>query len=500
MKELLKNEKSRLIIGIAALFLIVILVIFGIHQITTKFRVENFKREIDINYGDEFKLDSGKVCYGSVFNCNKVKVTIEKEIDTKELGRQEVVYKYTYKKNTMTLKQNVNILDKEAPVIKIEDSNIDVCPNNKIINNKIKFKATDNYDGDITDKAKTKIEDNYLVISVTDSSDNTTTEKIDIKKEDKEAPIISIIGDDTIKIKQDSKYKEYGASAKDNCDDVKVDIKSKVDTSKPGTYNVVYSATDKSENTSTKKRIVIVEKKEESKKNSNKNSNNNSNKNSNVIKTKIKDKNPTGKKIIYLTFDDGPSKYTGKLLDILKKYNVKVTFFVTCYGDDAMILREYQEGHQIALHTASHDYSYVYKSVDNYYKDLYKVRDRVKRITGKEVNLIRFPGGSSNTVSRKYDGGKKIMSILTKDVQEKGFRYFDWNVSSGDAGATTSTDKVYSNVVNHLRKDESIVLQHDSKGYSVNAVEKIIKFGLDNGYTFKTLDENSYGAHHGVNN
>ena len=309
---------------------------------------------------------------------------------------------------------------------------------------------------------------------------------------------IEQIDDTTVKIKQGSKYKDYGAAATDKCDDVKVEIKSNVDTSKPGTYKVVYSATDKSGNTSTKERTVIVEKVEVK---SNTNSNNNkSNTTSNVVETKVQDKNPTGKRIIYLTFDDGPSQYTGKLLDVLKKYNVKATFFVTCYGDDSLILREYQEGHTVALHTASHDYSYVYKSTDNYYADLYKVRDRVKRITGKEVNLIRFPGGSSNTVSRKYDGGKKIMSFLVKDVQAKGFHYYDWNVSSGDAGATTSTDKVFSNVVNYLKKDESIVLQHDTKGYSVNAVERIIKFGLDNGYTFKAIDENTFGAHHGVNN
>jgi peptidoglycan/xylan/chitin deacetylase (PgdA/CDA1 family) len=92
------------------------------------------------------------------------------------------------------------------------------------------------------------------------------------------------------------------------------------------------------------------------------------------------------------------------------------------------------------------------------------------------------------------------MSKLVKDVEAKGFHYFDWNVSSGDAGATTSSDKVYSNVVNHLKSDVSVVLQHDTKSYSVNAVERIIKYGIENGYTFKALDENSFGAHHGVNN
>ena len=114
--------------------------------------------------------------------------------------------------------------------------------------------------------------------------------------------------------------------------------------------------------------------------------------------------------------------------------------------------------------------------------------------------LIRFPGGSSNTVSRKYDGGIHIMSLLTKDVQEKGFVYFDWNISSGDAGGTSSSDGVYNNVISHLKSGSSVVLQHDTKKFSVDAVERIIQYGLNNGYTFKGLDASSPGAHHGVLN
>lgn len=93
------------------------------------------------------------------------------------------------------------------------------------------------------------------------------------------------------------------------------------------------------------------------------------------------------------------------------------------------------------------------------------------------------------------------MTRLTKSVEEKGFKYFDWNVLSGDAGGTTSTEKVYSNVINGVRgKPFSIVLQHDIKGFSVNAVEKIIKWGKNNGYTFKPLTADSPTVHQRLNN
>jgi peptidoglycan/xylan/chitin deacetylase (PgdA/CDA1 family) len=93
------------------------------------------------------------------------------------------------------------------------------------------------------------------------------------------------------------------------------------------------------------------------------------------------------------------------------------------------------------------------------------------------------------------------MSKLSKMVQDKGFYYFDWNVTSGDAAGTPiSSDQVYKNVIKSLREDYSVVLQHDIKGFSVNAVEKIIQYGLNNGYTFERLTETSPGAHHGINN
>jgi peptidoglycan/xylan/chitin deacetylase (PgdA/CDA1 family) len=93
------------------------------------------------------------------------------------------------------------------------------------------------------------------------------------------------------------------------------------------------------------------------------------------------------------------------------------------------------------------------------------------------------------------------MSRITKRVEELGFKYYDWNVSSGDAGGATSKEKVYKNVISEVPKyQSSIVLQHDTHSYSVDAVEDIIKWGLENGYTFKAIDNNTPVVHHGVNN
>ena len=203
---------------------------------------------------------------------------------------------------------------------------------------------------------------------------------------------------------------------------------------------------------------------------------------------------------VYLTFDDGPGDHTNWLLDILKMYNVSATFFVTGNGDDATIAREYREGHAIGLHTLSHKYSYIYRNVDNFFDDLYAVQDRVRAITGETSMLMRFPGGSSNTVSRRYDGGKHIMSTLTWEVENRGFTYFDWNILSGDAGETTDTGEIVARVTSALHPGENVVLQHDVKDYSVAAVEEIIKFGKNNGYKFEKLTNKSFTAHHGVNN
>lgn len=112
---------------------------------------------------------------------------------------------------------------------------------------------------------------------------------------------------------------------------------------------------------------------------------------------------------------------------------------------------------------------------------------------------MRFPGGSSNTVSRRFRKG--IMTTLTRAVQSAGFRYFDWNVDSDDAGGAHTPKKVRENVIEGLQNHRvSVVLQHDIHDYSVDAVEDILVWGQEHGYQFLPLQDDSPTMHHGVNN
>ena len=204
---------------------------------------------------------------------------------------------------------------------------------------------------------------------------------------------------------------------------------------------------------------------------------------------------------IYLTFDDGPNDpFTSQLLDILKKRDIKATFFVTCGGSDEMLHREFQEGHTIGLHTCSHNYAVVYANPDAYFGDLAAVSDRVARVTGQPSSLIRFPGGSSNTVSATYHNG--IMSYLVNEVHSRGFEYYDWDVSSGDAsGAPYDAGTLCRNVVAGLGPEKNnIVLFHDRTQNTIDSVGCVIDWGTANGYNFKPLDRNSPTAHHRVFN
>lgn len=207
---------------------------------------------------------------------------------------------------------------------------------------------------------------------------------------------------------------------------------------------------------------------------------------------------PSGEKVCYLTFDDGPSKNTPLILDILKNYNAKATFFVINSADICYIQRIHDEGHTVGLHTASHNYAQLYSSTDAYFNDLQQISDKVESIIGIRPTVMRFPGGSSNKVSAKYCKG--IMTQLVTLVQEKGYSYFDWNISSGDADSTTpSYTYIRNNVLNNARNKNSIcVLMHDAaaKTTTVQALPEIIE-GLTNmGYRLEALTPEAYGYHH----
>ncbi len=309
------------------------------------------------------------------------------------------------------------------------------------------------------------------------------TAKRTVRIVDTVKPELTLKGDKTITITRGNKYEEPGFTATDNYDGdlaAKVAVSGKVDTDNAGTYTLTYTVEDSSGNSAKAERTVKVK-----------------------APAVVKKPQPItvipGEKTVYLTFDDGPGPYTAKLLDILGKYNVKATFFVCDHSNyNHLLTRIASEGHAIGVHSATHNYEKIYASEEAFFKDFYQMQDLIYNKTGIRTTLCRFPGGSSNLVSRFNPG---IMTRLSKELTDRGFQYFDWNVSSGDAGETTSTPEVAQYVKNGMaRNGVSVVLQHDIKGYSVNAVEEIIQWGLANGYTFKALDPSSPTAHHGINN
>lgn len=223
----------------------------------------------------------------------------------------------------------------------------------------------------------------------------------------------------------------------------------------------------------------------------------------NTAKKSIGSSEESDEKVVYLTFDDGPSAVTPEIIDVLDKYNVKATFFVTGANQEYSdyIKTEYEKGHTVGLHTYSHEYSQLYSSVDAYYEDLNKISDLVERQTGVKTKYIRFPGGSSNTISANYCVG--IMTTLTEDVQAKGYQYYDWNCMNGDAeGNNIPVDTLVENAKQGNGLQNIVMLCHDGIGKesTAEALPKIIEYYQSQGYTFKGIDDNSFTAHHGVNN
>lgn len=212
-----------------------------------------------------------------------------------------------------------------------------------------------------------------------------------------------------------------------------------------------------------------------------------------------KDDVPDGK-LAYLTFDDGPSENTEKILDILDRYGVKATFFVISKKNRD---REYQmiteRGHSIALHAYNHNYSKIYKSEEAYFDDLQKISDKVYNLTGVRSHIIRFPGGSSNTVHKKYCKG--LMDKLKVAVTEKGYIYHDWNVDSGDASANNvEVEKLLEKIKKGVEGRKVVdILMHDTgkaKQTTVDALPQIIEFLISEGYHILPITETTKPIQH----
>lgn len=191
-----------------------------------------------------------------------------------------------------------------------------------------------------------------------------------------------------------------------------------------------------------------------------------------------------GKKVVYLTFDDGPSKkYTPGVLDILQKYNIHATFFVI--GKNAenypeIIKREAEEGHSLGNHSYTHVYKDIYASKESFVAELEKTNQILKSILGNDLSfrLFRFPGGS-------FGSDRRQMRDL---IKENGYQYVDWNALSEDAGEkNTAEGCINSAKKTALGKNKIIFLMHDFKKVTLQSLPAIIKYFQTNKYKFKTI-------------
>lgn len=421
---------------------------------------------------EQYQEKGARAWYGNHDLSDSIK--IEGYVDIYKVGTYELRYSVIniYLKANIT--RIVKVIDNIKPeIILIGGNDIKLCPLEEF--KEPGYSAIDNYDGDISDKVTVEINVDEVIYEVSDTSNNTTTVIRRLDRNDKEAPVIKLIGSEKVYLTVGSKYIESGYTVTDAYDKQiaeKVRIGGTVNTGVAGTYVLTYEVTDCSGNMSKVTRTVVV---------------------SNPVPSSGGGSGST----IYLTFDDGSTYLTPQILDILKSEGVKATFFVLgTRRNDAVWQRMVKEGHTIALHSDTHDYSLIYSSVEEYYNDLYAVRDKVKAATGVDSRILRFPGGSSNISSKNYSIG--IMTYLVKDVQNKGFHYFDWNISSGDAANHTSSE-IYSNVVNKLGKASTyVVLMHDVAGNETtrDALKSIISYGKSHGYKFSNITMSTPQIHH----
>ena len=205
-------------------------------------------------------------------------------------------------------------------------------------------------------------------------------------------------------------------------------------------------------------------------------------------------------KKVYLTFDDGPSANTPKILDILKKYKVKASFFVV--GTDNPELRKMykrivDEGHTLCMHSYTHRYNEIYSSVEAFTEDLDKISDLLEAETGKKPTIYRFPGGSSNSVSRIP------MTEFIKVLDDRGITYFDWNVVAGDAtNPMLPVDRIVENSLCDLNEyEEAMILFHDlsNKTSTVEALPEIIEAIQAKGIPIVPIDDKTMTIQHYTN-
>ncbi len=193
-------------------------------------------------------------------------------------------------------------------------------------------------------------------------------------------------------------------------------------------------------------------------------------------------------KVAFLTFDDGPSRNTVKILDTLKKYNIKATFFVI--GENLteegveIAKRALEEGHMLGMHTETHEYDKIYRSVEDFLKDYEKLASRFVEEFGECPGIFRFPGGSYSTYINP------IKENLKEELGRRGFLGYDWSVSGEDSVGTPTAASIKKNIFDSIEgQKQPIILLHDSPCSNLTAevLPDILERLVAEGYEFQTL-------------
>ena len=399
---------------------------------------------------------------------NKSDVTVDdSKVNVKKLGK----YKITYTLNKKNYVLNVEVVDTKKPTFKVVNKAVEVGT---------KVKASE-FVTDIKDETKTKTYfkkdvsfdkegTQKVTVVVEDQGGNKTEKEVNVKVvKDTKAPLLAGLQNYDTTVGSNIDFMK-GITVEDDFDkNPKVTVdSSKVDFGKAGTYKVIYTTKDKSGNERKYTQTVIV----------------NNPRPANAIA-------PSGEKIVYLTFDDGPSQsVTPLILDVLKQENVKATFFVlgtnTKYNPD-LIKREFEEGHYIANHGYTHKYSTVYASpeatLDEYNFTQQAIRDALGNQNYKS-KVFRFPGGSNGGY---YHTAKQNSKAF---LRENGIVHLDWNCLSKDAEGANTKEALMQNIIDTMGdKDSVVILMHDAsdKILTYEMLPELISYLRDKGYKFQTI-------------
>lgn len=432
---------------------------------------------ITVSLDDEIKpYDYIKVYYKVL----KEDITVINHVDNSKCGKYKIEYCFYNKKVSI----DVEVIDNIAPVFETINKKI-------LLNEEIK---AEELILDIYDQTETKVyfkeeynfnkEGNYKVEVIVEDEYHNKSSKIAyilVEAKDQESPVLEGLTKLRVREGQKIDYMDNVIVYDDHDENPQVIIDDKyVNTNKEGEYEVIYTIRDSSGNKTVYTRKIVI-----------------------VDKYANIDPKMDGIKTCYLTFDDGPSYNTPKILDILDQYRIKATFFITgTHSDSYHYIKEIcDKGHVLGLHTFSHDYENIYTSIASYMKDLKKIKKLVRDKTGIDVHYIRFPGGSSNLVSKKYNVG--IMKRLVKKVIDEGYQYYDWTCVNGDGEHIKTIDGLVKKAKEEIGDLEDIMfLMHDGSQNqaTVESLPLILDYLIEKGYEFKVIDDYSPTFHHTVQN